>query len=516
MIIEDQSETISFVERALVDIDGPLDKIVTHGSVVLLGATRVFKLKRAVRYAYLDFATPQKRLQSCENEHTLNRRTAPDLYLAVRRVTREPGGKLALDGEGQLVDAVVEMRRFPDKALFDRMAEHGELTPALMDRLARSNARFHAGAQPDHTGGGADNMAAVIAINDSGLRDSQLVAPEEAERFTQACREALERHRVRLDERAKAGMIRRCHGDMILRNIFLDSGEPTLFDCIDFNEALATIDVLYDLAFLLMDLSHRGLPDLANRVFNCYLDESGDDEGAGLLPFFMAIRATVRAHVGATQAAGLSGDDAKRALDEARAYYAMANDLLADQPPVLIAIGGLSGTGKSTVAAHLGGHVGCAPGARIFNSDRLRKAAFGIAPDARLPPEAYAADVSDRIYAQMRERCRFMLDQNVAAIADAVFDRPAEREAISAIAKDVGVGFLGIWLDAQAAVLSQRVGTRTAQQAQKLAEGNPSDADLAVLEAQLERDCGSIIWARIDAAQDPVAVRNDILALLRT
>lgn len=516
MIVEDQSETIAFLEAALADVDGPIEKIVTHGSVVFLGATRVFKLKRAVRYAYLDFATPLKRLKSCENELALNRRTAPDLYLAVHHVMRGSDGALALDGEGALVDAIVEMRRFPDEALFDNMAERGELTPAMMDRLARSIAKFHEGAQPDHAGGGADNIAAVIAINGSGLRDSCLVDPKEADRFTQACLAALEQYRARLDERARAGKIRRCHGDLILRNIFLDHGEPTLFDCIDFNDALASIDVLYDLAFLLMDLSHRALPELANRVFNRYLDESGDDDGAGLLPFFMAIRAAVRAHVGATQAAGLSGQEAARALDEARAYYAMAIDLLVDRPPMLIAVGGLSGTGKSTVAGHLAGHIGRAPGARIFNSDRLRKAKFSIEPSARLPPDAYAQDVSGDIYAQMREGCSRMLGQKIAAIADAVFDRATERDAIAAIAKDAGASFLGIWLEAGADVLSQRVATRTVLQAEKLAEDNPSDADLAVLEAQLARDCGDISWVRIDAARGALAVRDDILQLLGT
>ena len=359
-------------------------------------------------------------------------------------------------------------------------------------------------------------MAAVIAINDAGLRESGLIDAEEAGRFAQACSDALAGHCQILDARGREGKIRRCHGDLILRNIFLDGDEPTLFDCIDFNDDLATIDVLYDLAFLLMDLSHRALPDLANRVFNRYLDWCGDDEGAGLMPFFMAVRAAVRAHVGATQAAALSGEAAGRALAEAREYYAMANELLAPRPPVLVAIGGLSGTGKSTVAAHLAGHIGRAPGARIFNSDRIRKAKFGLEPGERLPPEAYAEDVSDAIYAQIREGCRMMLDRDIAAIADAVFDRPQEREAIAAAAVDAGSRFLGVWLETEPALLSQRVERRTALQALRLAEDNPSDADLQVLEKQLARDCGGIGWAKIDAALGPTAIRDAVLRLLTT
>jgi aminoglycoside phosphotransferase family enzyme len=511
MIVEHQGEAIGFVDEVAATFGRPVEQITTHGSVIFLAGDRAFKLKRAVLFPYLDFSTPEKRLASCESELALNRRTAPEHYLAVRRLTRDKAGRLGLDGEGDLVDAVVEMRRFPADALFDAMALRGELTPDLMDRLARSIAAFHERAEPDLTRGGAENIAGVIAINDAGLRESGLVDASEADRFTQAFRDALDRQRELLDARAREGRIRRCHGDLILRNIFFHEGEPTLFDCIDFNTDLATIDVLYDLAFLLMDLAHRELPDHANRVFNRYLDESREDGGAGLVSFFMAIRAAVRAHVGGAQAADLPPEKAEPVLAEARAYYAMAEDLLKPRPPVLVAIGGLSGTGKSTVAAYLAGHVGPAPGARILNSDRLRKAAFGVAPSENLPSGAYTPEVSQHVYGQIRDEARAMLRAGVSVIADAVFDKPEERIAIEATAAQAGVGFLGIWLDAPYAVLSARVEARTESRQRGPAGGageeNPSDADLAVLRAQAARDPGEITWTRIDADQDAATIR---------
>jgi uncharacterized protein len=515
MIIEDQSETIAFLEARSGLLEGPVEKIVTHGSVIFLAGERVFKLKRAVQYPYLDFSTPLKRLECCKNELALNRRTAPAHYLAVRRVTRDREGGLAFDGDGALVDAVVEMRRFPDEALFDAMATRRELTPALMERLARSIADFHAAAEPDPTRSGSGAIEAVIAINERSLRESRLVDHQEAARFAQAFRDHLKHHEKLLDERARAGKVRRCHGDLILRNIFLFNGKPTLFDCIDFNADLATIDVLYDLAFLLMDLLHRNLPDLANLVFNRYLDESGEDDGAGLLPFFMALRATVRAHVGATQAVDLVDGAAGPVLDEARAYYRMANDLLQAPPARIIAIGGLSGTGKSSVSAHLAGHVGNPPGARILNSDRLRKAAFGVRPEAYLPPEAYAPDASARVYRALRDTARRLLRSGVPVIADAVFVRADEREAIASIAAEEHAAFLGIWLVADRKTMTERVEARSRLRAVS-PEANPSDADLAVLEQQIAHDPGDVDWIRVDAGKSPEAIRDVVLKLLNT
>ncbi|TIV74097.1 MAG: aminoglycoside phosphotransferase, partial [Mesorhizobium sp.] len=208
------------------------------------------------------------------------------------------------------------------------------------------------------------------------------------------------RHAGLLDRREAAGRVRRCHGDLHLRNICVFDGEPRLFDCIEFNDQIATVDVLYDLAFLLMDLWHRGFPQFANLVMNRYLDDADDEDGFVLLPFLMAVRAAVRAHVTATQVEE-SSQDSTKLIAEARSYFHLAQTLLAETPPRLVAIGGLSGSGKTTVAEALAAQIGAPPGARIVESDRIRKAMHGVAAETRLPAKAYRPGVSERVYRQI-------------------------------------------------------------------------------------------------------------------
>jgi len=496
---DDQSAVIAFLAAPETHgIDTPVEVIETHISIVFLAGNRAYKLKREVKLPYADFSTPEIRLATCQKEFDLNAPAAPGLYLGVRRITRAAGGGVEFDGEGALLDAVVEMVRFRQRALFDRMAEAGELTPALMDGLAGTIADFHARA-PVMPGGGFDNMSAVLDINAAGFRTSDVFSPDEIAALDRACRDRLDRHAAELDRRAEQGMIRRCHGDLHLRNICLFEGQPRLFDCIDFSDQIATVDVLYDLAFLLMDLWHRDLGALANRVANRYFDEIGTDEGFGLLPFFMAVRASVRAHVTATFAQGAGGGAAREAA-AARRYYDLALALLAEAPPRVVAVGGLSGSGKTTVAEALAPALGAPPGARIVESDRTRKAMFGVKSDVPLPQEAYRPEVSDRVYARLGERAWALVGQGAGVLVDAVFDRPDRRAALQAAV--AGAPFAAFWLQADADTLRQRVGAR---------RGGPSDADLKVLEAQLARDLGEMTWTPIPAGGPP----DTVVAALR-
>lgn len=502
MTPEGQDETAAFLMHALSS-KGNGETVTTHISRLFLGRDEVFKLKRAVRFPYLDFSTPERRLAACTAEVALNSRTAPALYLGTRRITRERDGRLTFDGAGDLVDGVVVMRRFPEADLFDAMAREGRLGPGHIAELAQILAGFHAAAEVHHEQGGAAAVADLVAMNDAQLRDVGLVAASEGATLAARFKARLDRHAPLLDARRAAGKVRRCHGDLTLRNICLFEGRPTPFDGIEFSESLATIDVLYDLAFLLMDLWHRRCFDLANLLLNRYLDVATDEtEGIGLLPFFMAIRAAIRAHVTAAQAE--AADDPAAGIAEAHAYLALAGRLLTEAPTVMLAVGGFSGTGKSSVAAAIAPWIGAPPGARILSSDRIRKRLHGVEALTRLPASAYGPAMSDTVYETMRLEGRRVAATGHSVVADAVFDRPAERSAIEAIAHAAGAKFRGVWLEAPTATLVRRIEAR---------RGDPSDATAAVLAGQAARGCGPLVWHRMDAERPLEALRSDILSL---
>jgi uncharacterized protein len=261
--------------------------------------------------------------------------------------------------------------------------------------------------------------------------------------------------------------------------------------------------VLYDLAFLLMDLWHRGFPELANLVMNRYLDEADDEDGFVLLPFFMAVRAAVRAHVTATQVEE-ANSGSEKLVAEARSYFELARALLHEKPPLLIAIGGLSGSGKTTVAEALAAHVGAPPGARIVESDRIRKAMHGVPAETRLPDKAYRPEISDKVYSEMAWRAGLILSEGGSVVADAVFDRPADRERIEKAARDRGLPFAGFWLEADPVILWQRVGER---------RDGPSDATVDVLSRQLQRNATQLAWRRVDAGRTPAEIVAEIVRL---
>ena len=497
MIVEDQSGTIAFLEAQARARTGAAAEIVTtHISAVLLAGDTAWKLKRAVRLPYVDFATPERRAAACRREYELNLRTAPALYRDVREIRRGGDGRLRFGGSGALVDAVVEMRRFDQHDLFEAMAREGRLTAAMIEALAGHVAAFHAAQAPDPEGGGLAGLTRAQAINAAGLRASALFAPARREALIARFEAAREAAAPLLEARRAAGRVRRCHGDLTLRNICLFEGAPLAFDCLEFDEELATIDVLYDLAFLLMDLWRCGARDFANLACNAWLEAAGDDDGLSLAPLFMATRAAVRAHVAATLAAESLAPATCQAGREARAYFDLAEALLVPARPMLVAIGGFSGSGKSTLALALAADVGAPPGARRIASDRLRKALFGVAPTQRLPQAAYASDVSARVYDELLARAARTLAAGGSVVADAVFDRADRRAAIEHVARDAGVPFLGLWLEAPAATLARRVEAR---------RGDVSDATVAVVEAQIAQGAGAIGWRRIEAGGDQAA-----------
>jgi aminoglycoside phosphotransferase family enzyme/predicted kinase len=505
---QDQAAVIAFLADPASHGGAAVECIDTHASIVFLAGDRAFKLKRAVRFSYLDYSTPALREQFCRAELALNRRTAPELYEEVCPITRDPDGRLSFGGSGAAADWVVVMRRFDQDTLFDRMAERKQLSRKLMFDLAEQIAQFHAAADVDRESGGHAGMAATMASDARNLRAAVPAALDAAavEALIAAAQAELARTAPLLDARRRAGKVRHCHGDLHLRNICLVAGRPTLFDCIEFNRVISNIDVLYDLAFLLMDLHTRGLDAMGNAVFNRYFDLQDESDGLAALPLFLSVRAAVRAHVGAAAAGRQAQPEAQaRARDEARRYLADAGDLLKLRPPCLIAVGGLSGTGKSTVAYGLAPELGSVPGARVLRSDVIRKRMFGLALTDRLPSSAYAGAVGERVFQRIREEAAAALAAGRSVIADAVYARPAERDAIAAVAHGAQVPFVGLWLEASADALAARIAAR---------RGDASDATVAVLRQQQDYDLGRIDWHRIDAGGTADAVIDAALQKL--
>ena len=501
---DDQTETIRFLARA--DSHGvttPVERIDTPGSILFLFGDTALKLKRAVTFPFLDYATVALRHAACRAELRLNRRTAPGLYREIRAIVRRPDGTLAFGGKGETRDWVVVMRRFDQASLFDRLAEAGALTPALLRTLADRIAAFHREAEPAPEHGGAVAVARLIDL----IRTSMSGAIPDA-RAEAWHGQALAAHALiatRLDRRRAAGTVRRCHGDMHLRNICLVEGVPTLFDCIEFSDDIACIDTFYDLAFLLMDLWQRGLHDAANLVFNRYVDISGDRDGIAALPLFLSMRAAIRAHVSAS-AASVQDDSAARAREAAAAvdYLDCAFACLEPRPAPLIAVGGLSGTGKSTLAYALAPLLGAVPGARVVRSDVLRKRLMAVMPETRLSPQGYTRSITARVYAELVAETGAARDAGQAAIADAVFGRSEERAAISAVG---GAAFTGFWLEAPIATIVPRLEQRI---------GDASDANVAVLERQVALGFATPEdWHRIDASGGPAATRAAAEAILK-
>ena len=468
-----------------------MERIETHAAVILLSGDHAYKLKKPVAFSFLDFRTLEARRAALEAEFRLNRRTALSLYEAVVPVVEQAGG-LVIDGAGEAVEWLLVMRRFPEPCRLDHVATRGELKPALVEALARSIVAFHQALEPLDAGG-AGAMREVVDGNALDLRRSvpAVFATDAVEALIEATTAELERRAALLDARRADGFVRHCHGDLHLENIVLLGDRPVLFDCIEFNDDFARIDLLYDIAFLLMDLIDRGFVSEARDLLQAYNDRREDDAGMALLPFFLSVRAAIRAKVEA-----FAGERGK-----ARAYLDLAARALRPEPARLVAIGGRSGTGKSSVARALAPGLGAMPGAVLLRSDVIRKRLFGGEPGEKLPEAAYAEPVSEQVFEHLARRAETLLRAGRTVIADGVFGGPEMRARIERAAAVAGVPFFGFWLEAPETVLEARVERR---------EGDASDADIAVVRAQAAMRTGTIDWVSIDAAGSIEAVAGRI------
>jgi uncharacterized protein len=471
-------------------------RVDTHGASVFLAGDRVIKVKRAVRYPFLDYSTLDKREAACRAELEVNRNFAPQLYRRVVPITREAGGALKLDGAGEPVEWAVEMARFDENSTLDHVADRGELGEVLTSKLAGAVAAMHERAQPVEPESWIAALPDFIADNAASFQGHGELFPSSAvAKLDRESRASLARLQPLLRERGAAGLIRRGHGDLHLGNIAVLDGKPVAFDALEFDPVIAAGDVLYDLAFLLMDLIERDLRPAANTVLNDYFSATrrdADYDGIAALPFFMSLRAAIRAKVTVARLDIGAGENRRETAQSAKRYFDLALELLVPVAPVVVCTGGLSGTGKSLLARSLAPTLPPLPGALVLRSDVERKALYGVAEHDRLPPEAYRAEVSEEIYRILDDKTARIARAGYSVIVDAVFAKPDERVAIETAA--TAAAFRGVFLVADIATRLARIGRRSA---------DASDADAAVARRQEEFDIGSINWPTVDASGSP-------------
>jgi aminoglycoside phosphotransferase family enzyme/predicted kinase len=466
---------------------GAVRTIQTHISTVLLAGADAYKLKKPVALGFLDFSTLAARRQACEDELRLNRRTAPGLYLDVVPIIGTPEAPMlgAPDAPAaDVIDYAVHMRRFDETQVLDSLAQRGALPLSLMAPLGRAVAQLHAQAAvaPLSAGyGTAETVRRWTAGTITALREHTLAAADRARLDALAlwCEAQEQRYGALIETRRRQGRVRECHGDLHLGNFVLLEGAPLLFDALEFNAELRFIDVMSDVAFLWMDLADHDLPMHAAHVLDGWLEECGDADGLPLLRYFAVYRALVRGYVALLRAQQPDVPVVGRVREHTSfAHYLALAERLQVPQPTLVVMTGLSGSGKSTIAAILAERLG---GVRV-RSDVERKRLAGIdwRSAAASAPQLYSAEMTARTYARLQQVADAALSAGVPVVVDAASLRAHERRALIGLAKSSHVGAVTVECTAPLDILRHRV----AQRAERGVD--PSDATVAVLESQLQ------------------------------
>jgi aminoglycoside phosphotransferase family enzyme/predicted kinase len=445
----------------------------THVSWVLLDGRFAWKIKKPVKLPFLDFGDLATRARLCFEELRLNRRLAPAVYVDVVPIHGTPAAP-RLHGDGPAIEYALRMHEFPPGALLSEQLAAGSLQPEHLDRLAQRLAAFHAAAEV--AGPDAPWATPEVVAGDSLRALEGLVSHGAAAADCNALRTWLQAQATRLrptwQARRRAGRVRECHGDLHLANAVLLEGEVTAFDCLEFDPALRWIDVFSDVAFLVMDLMAHGRGDLAFRFLNGYLDDSGDHAGLPVLRWYLVYRALVRALVARIR----SGQGGEAGGPD---HLALALRLAGEGDARLLVTHGVSGSGKSWVAQRL---LQQAQAIRL-RSDVERKRLHGLrALDASalvVPRGIYGQAATRRTYARLREVAALALAAGERVIVDAAFLRRSERDDFRRLAHECGVPFTLLHCRAPVALLRERVHLRGER------GGDPSEADLAVLDKQL-------------------------------
>lgn len=486
----------------------------THGATVLFGKVHALKLKKPVLFDHMDYSTLKNRKAFLDKEMRINQRTAPDLYVDVIPLFHTEAGELTFDTTNTIAEHALKMKRFADTDRLDRYsAQHG-IDPQLGENLCAAVVKFHKLAPSVRDSANIPDFHRVIDQNFLQLDQfcPVLFNLEDVQRFRSDLHARFSSLASVEKQRCDQGWVRYGHGDLHLQNICLFEGNPLLFDAIEYEDDFVIGDILYDLSFLLMDLADKGLADTANRIFNQYFRQIGwliaeqNLQGLKLLPFFMAMRAGIRVHVAANRFAQATDSSSKatfkaqacQLLTQAKGYLSAS-----DKTPVAIAIGGYSGSGKSTTAEAIAPQIGMAPGALRIRSDEIRRQLIEWDDYAPMPQSAYTSDISKSVYEQMIKIAITALATGHPVVIDAVLDREIDRQLFQNSIETCGVPFYGFWLQVDKSEMEARIIGRTR---------DASDATIDVLHAQLARQ--PVIdtnWTKINANGSVSKIANELL-----
>jgi aminoglycoside phosphotransferase family enzyme/predicted kinase len=457
----------------------------THISFVFLAGDAVYKVKKAVRFAFLDFSSLERRRHFCHEEVRLNRRLAGDTYRGVVAIVRQGSGfALAAEDAADAIEYAVHMRRLPADRMLPVLLAAGAVDAALIDRIAARLVRFHADADAGPEVGRSGEPAVIAKLMDDDFAEvaalqGDTISAADDRAIQDWCQAFLATHAALLHRRIAAGRIRDGHGDLHAEHVCCVEPELLIFDCIEFNPAFRHRDVAAEIAFLAMDLTCLGHPELAARLVQRYASAAGDDELLRLVPFYACHRAYIRGKIESltSRAAEVSAAARAAARQRARDHFALAYRYTWSDAPALVVVGGLSGTGKSTVAAALAARTGF----QHINSDRVRKQLAGVAPTDRPGEALYTPQRSAATYAAMYRTAGEALARGEGAILDGTFQRRIDRNAARAVAQRAGVPLLLVECVASDAEIRRRLAARSAR------GDDPSDADWAIYLRQRAR-----------------------------
>lgn len=450
----------------------PVRLMQTHVSYVLLTGDYVYKLKKPVNFGFLDYSTLEKRKHFCEEEIRLNEKGAGSLYLGVEQIS-ETSGEYAIDGEGEAAEYAVKMTQFPQSALLSEQFEKGEFDEDKVRSLAKTIAKFHSETRTDDRIRSFGTVEKIREAFDENYEQTEgftggdsVGTPQTQQQFDETKAYTDNFFETRQDliaQRLERDRIRACHGDLHLGNICEWNDEILLFDCIEFNEPFRFVDVMYDIAYVVMDLEMAGKKDLSNIFINQYAEETGDWEGLKVLPMYVSRQSYVRAKVTSFMLGdpSVSDEDKQAASEKAAKYYRLAWSYLQDFKPgkkgSIVAMAGLSGSGKSTVAKALAQK----ENAIYLRSDAVRKHLAGVRLDQKGGDEIYTPEMSDKTYSRLIDLGVDLASEGYSVVLDAKFDRKEKREEAIAAAKAKDIPLSFIHCQAPEGVLKTRLDERS-------------------------------------------------------